>query len=425
MVPCVPTLPQAPVVRPEEPVVTGEKHETWKVAGGSKRFKCNECGKWFPQKSNLNSHKRSHIQGNNTNIGAPCPKCKTNFQNSEQLEYHTNKEHIGLHKVTESKTPHKKVSFSEIHNCPRCEEIFKTKDLLNEHLDKVHMDIEPEDTTKTPTPTQFHCAFNSDTMCPFQCDTKDELERHIESNHNKNTQFQCSVCLFQCDTKEELHRHIDSNHNKKTQLQCSVCILYFKDLDALAKHMNMAHIKESDLIKCNQCGKSMIDKTKLREHLNESHPSYKPCTKYKTDSCNETMCRFSHIKLQPNQDICYKCGTIYLSKKDLINHIKKQHGNIVCHKFIQNQCDRSSEDCIFSHRPENVDKQTNIHQDFPQGHPIPLHSPLTNITNMSEHIQSQLQLQSPQMKEPHQVHIMNMIHQIVAQVVTALTMHLN
>ena len=44
---------------------------------------------------------------------------------------------------------------------------------------------------------------------------------------------------------------------------------------------------------------------------------------------------------------------------------------------------------------------------------------------MSEHIQSQLQLQSPQMKEPHQVHIMNMIHQIVAQVVTALTMHLN
>ena len=119
--PCVPTMTQAPVVRPEEPVGAEEKHETWKVAKGSGRFKCNDCGKWFPQKSNLTSHKRSHIQGNNTNIGAPCPECKKKFKNSEQLEYHTNKEHIGLYKVTESKTPHKKISFSEIHNCPRCE----------------------------------------------------------------------------------------------------------------------------------------------------------------------------------------------------------------------------------------------------------------------------------------------------------------
>ena len=139
---------------------------------------------------------------------------------------------------------------------------------------------------------------------------------------------------------------------------------------------------------------------------------------------NETMCRFRHIKLQPTEDICYKCGTIFLSKTDLINHIKKQHDNIVCHKFIQNQCERSSDDCIFSHCPEDVEKHINIQQDFPQGHPIPLHSPITKVHNMSEHIQSKSQLQNPQVKGPHQVHFMNMIPQIVAQVVAALTVHM-
>ena len=29
----------------------------------------------------------------------------------------------------------------------------------------------------------------------------------------------------------------------------------------------MVHKKESDLIKCNQCGQPVMDKTKLREHL--------------------------------------------------------------------------------------------------------------------------------------------------------------
>ena len=58
-------------------------------------------------------------------------------------------------------------------------------------------------------------------------------------------------------------------------------------------------------------------------------------------------CNFHHVKLAQGEQICYTCGDIFKSKRDLINHIKEKHGNIVCYKFLQNKC--TVRRCFFKH----------------------------------------------------------------------------
>ena len=234
-----------------------------------------------------------------------------------------------------------------------------------------------------------------------------------------DSSFNCRKCDFQSKNRTQLVDHLKIKHDLYTCSSCNVTCISKNELDT---HI----IEHHKSLKCNQCGESIVDRNKLKEHMIESHKSYKPCTKYKNDNCNEVPCRFNHIILQANEEICYRCETRFRSKTDLIKHIKEQHGNIVCHKFIQNKCERSSEECIFSHCTKDFKRQAplNIQQDFPQSSPIPLHSPHIKVSNMSTKIQSQLQLQSPQVKGPYQVDVMNMIPQIVAQVVAALTMQL-
>ena len=122
--------------------------------------------------------------------------------------------------------------------------------------------------------------------------------------------------------------------------------------------------------------------------------------------------------------ICFKCGKEWESKTDLINHIKSVHGNTICHKFQENKCDRSSTECIFSHKSttQRVSSPT-IQQDFHNNPPPPLHSPARGMGNMSSHIQNQQQKKKTQTISP--VNIMDMIPQIVSQVIQALTVQMS
>ena len=130
-------------------------------------------------------------------------------------------------------------------------------------------------------------------------------------------------------------------------------------------------------------------------------------------------CRFNHIILQSNEEICFKCGLRFSSKTDIITHIKNSHGNTVCHKFLQNECERSSEECLFSHQGTPIPRQ-----DFRHLPVNPLHSPI--LHNVSEQNRNQDQAQLPaRLTTPTQEHIIQMIPQIVSQVIVALTKQFN
>ena len=88
---------------------------------------------------------------------------------------------------------------------------------------------------------------------------------------------------------------------------------------------------------------------------------------------------------------------------------------------MQNKCDRSSEECLYNHTSSNQTQQ----QDFQTHHTPPLHSPVPGIHNMSEHLQQQWQIKSPQAKEALQINVIQMLPQIVAQIVAELTKQIN
>ena len=86
---------------------------------------------------------------------------------------------------------------------------------------------------------------------------------------------------------------------------------------------------------------------------------------------------------------------------------------------MRNECDRSSETCIFSHKYKEgyQNLQLNKLQDFPNHPTLPLHSHIVRVPTMSEYLQNQ---QKPQNAQGMR-NIMNMIPQIVSQIIEALT----
>ena len=155
-------------------------------------------------------------------------------------------------------------------------------------------------------------------------------------------------------------------------------------------HMQSAHqekIAGTEIV-CNECGLEFKGKDEIQRHINTTHKTYKPCGNM--DQCEKTGCIYYHRKLKANQEICFKCGKCFMSKKDILNHIKTTHGNESCHKFLLNKCD-PGQNCVFSHEtPKSPNHQNQ--PDFHQVHTTQLHSPW--VPNMSEHIQNLHQIQN-------------------------------
>ena len=190
------------------------------------------------------------------------------------------------------------------------------------------------------------------------------------------------------------------------------------------KHQIRVH--ESNEIIWNKCILSCKGKHELITQIKDKHPSYKPCIKFGAGYCDTVNCRFRHIKLSGNQEICYKCGHKSESITENMNHIKSMHGNEICYKFIKNQCVRSSENCLFTHKikqnvSRNITPPTQEQQDFQEGPTSQLHSPRVGMPTMSEHIQNQQRIKISQGIKTPPVNIIDMIPQIVSQVIIALT----
>jgi hypothetical protein len=103
--------------------------------------------------------------------------------------------------------------------------------------------------------------------------------------------------------------------------------------------------------------------------MKETHKTYKPCEYFKEDRCETDNCRYYHYKLKEGEHICYKCPTIFTSKRDIRNHIMEKHSDVICYKFLTNSCNVRR--CFFKHirtSAPNVERTTE--QDFPNLHTI-------------------------------------------------------
>ena len=234
---------------------------------------CDNCSYKSNEKSHLRNHLK-HTRHTGTFKEYFCTNCRIEFESEAEEK---------RHKETHNQQGH-------IFECPICGYKGKTKGIIEQHM-TCH-DREEED-------SEFTCK-----DCAFQAMNRDQLIVHLGTTHDKHT---CIFCNIICNGRNELNIHIEKTHRKKPEIPCTVCNLLFKNLDDLSKHTTIAHTSLSN--------------------FKEKQTSYKPCDYFLEDRCTDEECRFNHTKLLQGQQICYKCGKTFTTKRGLLKHIEDTHGN--------------------------------------------------------------------------------------------------
>ena len=402
-----------------------EKHTKVKLVAEVEQevvtIKCRECDFRGRTQNELDEHHRNECseafiqQLLEEDNGFVCQRCGMDFSGRTQNEWEQHQQNNCSGLV-----------------CPICGVTRNTQNNM-----EIHMEYHDNDEQDTDWSNEEDTQVEEVQVAGGEPEEEQEVTGESEEAWNRvqrtGSRYKCQTCGITRNTKNKIDRHMreheeDIDECIHSMYKCDKCSDQSNTGNQIEKPQTNIH--ESNTIICTKCNLSCFGKNKLITHIRDKHQSYKPCIKFGAGHCDTVDCRFRHIKLSGNREICYKCGHISQSKTENITHIKSKHGNEICYKFIQNQCGRSSENCLFTHqtapnvRPSPT-PPTHVQQDFREGPTPQLHSPRVAVPTMSEHIQNQQVSQSPPAQGPQQVNIMNMIPQIVAQVVAALTMHLN
>ena len=127
--------------------------------------------------------------------------------------------------------------------------------------------------------------------------------------HNHN----CDQCDTKFRTKEMLSNHIAECHknstekapNKTVLYMCNVCEQTFSNIKSLEDHLTKNKCKE---IKCNKCSKLVLTKNDLINHLKKDH-GQPPLIQiddhiYKCNVCNKTFESKNELKNHLTENIC-------------------------------------------------------------------------------------------------------------------------
>ena len=280
-----------------------------------------------------------------------CTQCSNRYQNKNAMEQHVREVHTGHP------------------NCPFCNVSFISLHVLRKHIDETHPEttatnvltsassnaaVHPTETfnpasseeeVSNSTPQEATEVGGADVQ--HQEEEQDRAEDDQEETGEKQedwhqverhgARFQRPTCGYTRNTKHQLERHIRERHEDSTD--------------------GYQELTRDSQITCDLCHKSFITKKELSNYMPSEHKSHKPCDYFKEDKCdlNSDECQYNHIKLRPGQEICFKCGTQFTSKRDMLKHIGEEHGHEICHRYLQNKC--TVRRCLFNH---NISNATNL-----------------------------------------------------------------
>lgn len=131
--------------------------------------------------------------------------------------------------------------------------------------------------------------------CPERFNSNYSRTKHIRIAHKPNSQlFKCETCGKGFDLKYHLRLHIRSVHLHERNYECKVCHLRFFNNYAVSRHM---HIHTGDYqFKCQICGKGFATRIRYKEH-----------------------CKTHNV-------VCYTCGASCKNHDCLTAHVKDVHG---------------------------------------------------------------------------------------------------
>ncbi|XP_028329267.1 zinc finger and BTB domain-containing protein 41 isoform X2 [Gouania willdenowi] len=290
----------------------GKYESHTRVHTGEKPFQCDICLQRYSTKSNLTVHKKKHAS--NAPIQKKehkCPFCNKLHASKKTLIKHIRRFHPDNIQEFLSKNKRK----SEGWKCSICLKTFTRRPHLQEHM-ILHTQDRP-----------FKCNF-----CEEYFKSRFARLKHQEKYHLGP--FPCEICGRQFNDSGNRKRHIECTHGGKRKWTCFVCGKSVRERTSLREHMRIHSGEKPHL--CSICGQSFRHGSSYRLHLRVHHDD----KRYECDECGKTFIRHDHLtkhqKIHSGEKAhqCEECGKCFRRQDHLTVHYKSVHlGEKVWQKY--------------------------------------------------------------------------------------------
>ncbi|XP_018532766.1 zinc finger and BTB domain-containing protein 41 [Lates calcarifer] len=310
------------------------------LTSSKKTLKCPKCDKIFDRAGKYESHTRVHTG-------------EKPFQCDICLQRYSTKSNLTVHKKKHaSDAPFQKKE----HKCPFCNKLHASKKTLAKHVRRFHPDHIQEFLTKRKRKTEgWKCAICLKTFTrrphlqehmilhsqdrPFKCSFCDEYfkSRFARLKHQEKYHlgpFPCEICGRQFNDTGNRKRHIECTHGGKRKWTCFICGKSVRERTTLREHMRIHSGEKPHL--CSICGQSFRHGSSYRLHLRVHHDD----KRYECDECGKTFIRHDHLtkhqKIHSGEKAhqCEECGKCFRRHDHLTVHYKSVHlGEKVWQKY--------------------------------------------------------------------------------------------
>ena len=163
------------------------------------------------------------------------------------------------------------------------------------------------------------------------------VEEEALSLHKKDMhEVKCNECEYVCYTDYDLTMHKSANHSTGTSYKTSAVIQGNLDHEQHTSTLSQTRPTTKKLeLECEFCPYVTNKAIKFMKHV-KSHNTHFACNKCPFTSCSEFAFEV-HMQndhsptKKPQQNACFPCSTcgmIFLDKKDLMEHTKRQHKTV-------------------------------------------------------------------------------------------------
>uniref|UniRef100_H2LZB0 Zinc finger and BTB domain-containing protein 41 n=1 Tax=Oryzias latipes TaxID=8090 RepID=H2LZB0_ORYLA len=290
----------------------GKYESHTRVHTGEKPFQCDICLQCYSTKSNLNVHKKKHT----SDASFPkkehkCPFCNKLHASKKTLAKHVRRFHPDCTQEFLNKRKRKSASWE----CSVCSKTFSRKPHLQEHM-ILHTQDRP-----------FKCSF-----CDEYFKSRFARLKHQEKFHLGP--FPCEICGRQFNDSGNKKRHIECTHGGTRKWTCFICGKSVRERTTLREHLRI-HTGEKPHF-CSICGQSFRHSSSYRLHLRV----HRDDKRYECNECGKTFIRHDHLtkhqKIHSGEKThqCEECGKCFRRHDHLTVHYKSVHlGEKVWQKY--------------------------------------------------------------------------------------------
>ncbi|KAI5103780.1 zinc finger and BTB domain-containing protein 41 isoform X1 [Silurus meridionalis] len=317
-------------------------------SGNKKTLKCPKCDKTFDRVGKYESHTRVHTR-------------EKPFQCDVCLQCYSTKSNLTVHKkkhTTDAPVPRKD------HKCPFCNKLHASKKTLSKHVKRFHpdhvqefmsmrkkksegwkCDICHKSFTRRPHLVEHMILHSQDR--PFKCAYCDDYfkSRFARLKHQEKYHlgpFPCDICGRQFNDTGNRKRHIECTHGGKRKWTCYLCGKSVRERTTLREHLRIHSGEKPHL--CSICGQSFRHGSSYRLHLRVHHDD----KRYECEECGKAFIRHDHLKKHKKIHTgerahqCEECGKCFRRADHLNVHYKSIHlGEKVWRKYkaVVHQCE--------------------------------------------------------------------------------------